>query len=158
MKPVYIEFSVSEKHHGLFKKGLVVSFGQDNAQSGKTYTASIYAIEPMVDEATKTIRARALYSGDHTLYPGSFVNVHVNLGEVPDAIMVPTQCVIPTIDGQKVFAVKEGVAVEVPVNIGVRTDRSVQVTEGLAPGDTIVASGLLGVKGGTRLKLLNAVN
>lgn len=158
MKPVYIEFSVPEKYHGQISEGLKVNFSADQSGSAQTYSAVVYAIEPRVDEATKTIRARARYEGDKPFYPGSFVNVQVNLGEVPDAIMVPTQCVIPTIDGQKVFAVRNGTATEVKVEIGVRTDRTIQVTAGLEAGDTVVASGLLGVKPGTKVQLNNKVD
>src|SRR5690606_5188471 len=96
--------------------------------------------------------------GDKAFYPGSYVEVYVNLGEVENAIMVPTQCVIPTIDGQKVFAVKGDSVTEIPVSIGIRTDKAIEVTEGLKPGDTVVASGLLGVKQGSKIKLVNEVN
>jgi membrane fusion protein (multidrug efflux system) len=158
MRPVFVEFSVPEKYHGKLGNGLTVSFGTENTSNEGEFEAKIYAIEPRVDEATKTIKARALYDGKTTFYPGSFVRVHVNLGQVKNAIMVPTQCVIPTIDGQKVFTVRQGTATEVPVKIGVRTESAIEITEGLVPGDTIVASGMLGVKQGTKLKLTQSVN
>jgi membrane fusion protein, multidrug efflux system len=157
MKPLFIEFSLPEKYSGQFKKGLKVSFTSETF-AGKTYTASIYAVEPRVDASTKTIRARATYNGDAPLFPGSFVKVQVNLGETADALMVPAQCVVPTLKGQKVFVVRGDSAVEAPVQIGVRTDTEVQVTEGLKPGDTLVASGLLSVKGGSKLKLIQKTN
>ena len=158
VKPLYIEFSVPEKYHSLFKEGLNVIFSPEHTQGGATYTAAIYAIEPRVDEATKTIRARALYDGSQTFYPGSFVRVHINLGDVADALLVPTQCVIPTINGQKVFVVRGGQAAEVPVKIGMRTDKAIEITEGIKASDTLVASGLLGVKEGSKLKLINRVD
>jgi membrane fusion protein (multidrug efflux system) len=158
LKPLYIEFSIPEKYSQLFRKGLVINFSPDNAQSDKTFTASIYAIEPLVDEATKTIRARAMYSGDKAFYPGSFVRVFVELGSTLNSMMVPTQCVIPTLKGQKVIVCRSNTAVEVPVQIGVRTDEKIQVTEGLAVGDTIITTGLLSVKNGTKLKLLKPSN
>jgi membrane fusion protein, multidrug efflux system len=158
VKPVYVEFSVPEKYSQLFRKGSSVSFSAENAESHKTYTASIYAIEPRVDEATKTIRARAMYNGSEIFYAGSFVKVHINLGETDNALMVPTQCVIPTLKGQKVFVSRLNTAVEIPVKIGVRTDKSIQVLEGLAEGDTVIATGLLSVKKDSKLKLLKPVN
>jgi membrane fusion protein, multidrug efflux system len=157
MKPVYIEFSVPEKYANVFKRGTQVSFNVDNAQSSTTYSASIYAIEPRVDESTKTIKARASYNGEHIFYPGSFVKVFVNLGEMQDALMIPTQAVIPTLKGQKVFVVHGDSAAEVPVKIGVRTDQRIQVTEGLSIGDTVVTTGLLSVKKGSKLKLIKPV-
>lgn len=158
VKPLFVEFSLPEKYSSVFKQGMEVLFTADDYQENKKLRATIYAIEPKVDEATKTIRARAMYNGSEDFYPGSFVKVFVNLGEVKNALMVPTQCVIPTLKGQKVFIVKNGAAEEVIVNIGIRTDEKIQITEGVSVGDTIVTTGLLSVKKDSKLKLLKPVN
>ncbi len=158
VKPLYVEFSVPEKYSKLFTKGVGVKFSNENNNSKDMYTASIYAIEPRVDEMTKTIRARALYNGDQSFYPGSFVKVFANLGETKNALMVPTQCVVPTLKGQKVFVAKNGVATEAMVTIGVRTDEKIQIIEGLNPGDTVITTGLLAIKKDSQLKLLKSVN
>lgn len=158
LQPLFVEFSIPEKYSDLFKKGIHVNFSNDNLKTEKTFSASIYAIEPRVDETTKTIRARAMYNGQETFYPGSFVKVYVNLGETNNALMVPTQCVIATLKGQKVFVSREGVATEVPVEIGVRTDEKIEILKGLSPGDTVITTGLLSVKKDSKLKLLKPVN
>lgn len=158
VKPIYVEFSVPEKYSSVFRKGLNVKFSSENGDSKKMHSASIYAIEPRVDELTKTIRARAMYNGDDVFYPGSFVKVYANLGEIKNALMVPTQAVVPTLKGQKVFVSRNGVAAEAMVTIGVRTDEKIQILDGLNPGDTVVTTGLLAVKKDTKLKLLKPVN
>lgn len=156
LKPLYVEFSIPEKYSDLLKREMKIDFSTDNKGVSETYTASVYAIEPRVDETTKTIKARAQYTGSRDLFPGSFVKVYVNLGEVNNAIMVPTQCVIPTLKGQKVFVVKNGVACEEQVKIGLRTDEKLQILEGVAAGDTLVTTGLMSVKKGSGLKLLKS--
>jgi len=158
LNPLYIEFSIPEKYFALFKKGIKIQFSSDNVSGSNTYSASIYAIEPRVDEITKTIRARALYSGDQAFYPGSFVKVFTNLGETKDALMVPTEAVIPTLKGQKVILSKSGAAVDATVTIGVRSATKIQITQGLKPGDTVVTTGLLSVKQGSKLKFLKSAN
>jgi membrane fusion protein, multidrug efflux system len=158
LKPVYVEFSIPEKYSSLYRKGLKVSFTTEAPGEAVTHTATIHALEPKVDAGTNTIRARAMYEGKATLYPGTFVRVLVNLGAIDSALMVPTQCVVPTTNGQKVYLVKADSAVEVPIRIGVRDEKRVQVTGGISAGDTIVASGLLAVKNGSKLKLLKPVN
>ena len=107
---------------------------------------------------TKTIKARAAYNGNQHFYPGSFVKVFANLGETENALMIPTQCVIPTLKGQKVFVYENGIAIEKMVTIGVRTDTKIQITEGLTAGDTVITTGLLSVKKDAQLKLLKAEN
>jgi membrane fusion protein (multidrug efflux system) len=44
--------------------------------------------------------------------------------------------------------------VEVPVQIGVRTDRAIQITDGLKAGDTVITTGLLSVKKDSKLRLI----
>jgi membrane fusion protein (multidrug efflux system) len=156
VKPLFVEFSVPEKYSSLFKKGIKINFsGENNKELSQ---ASIYAIEPVVDELTKTIKARAMYNGTQTFYPGSYVKVFANLGETENALMIPTQCVIPTLKGQKVFISKNGMAAEVPVTIGVRTDDRIQIVDGLQVGDIVITTGLLSVKKDSELKLLKSVN
>ncbi len=156
LKPLFVEFSVPEKYSSLFNKGIAVKFSSDNSKGQQT--ATIYAIEPRVDEMTKTIRARASYNGNEHFYPGSFVKVFANLGETQNALMVPTQCVIPTLKGQKVFIVKNKIATEAMITIGVRTDDKIQIIDGIAAGDTVITTGLLSVKKDSELKLLKSVN
>jgi membrane fusion protein (multidrug efflux system) len=158
VKPVYVEFSLPEKYSGLFTKGAAIKFASDNMESKDMYEASIYAIEPRVDEMTKTIKARATYNGNQHFYPGSFVKVYVNLGETKNALMVPTKAVVPTLKGQKVFVARHGVATEAMVTIGVRTDEKIQITDGLQPGDTVITTGLLALKKDAEIKLLKSVN
>jgi membrane fusion protein (multidrug efflux system) len=68
--------------------------------------------------------------------------------------MIPTPAVIPTLKGQKVMVCKNGVAVDVMVTIGVRTDEQIQIVEGINAGDTVVTTGLLSIKKDSKLKLL----
>ncbi|MBK6984057.1 MAG: hypothetical protein IPH32_04525 [Bacteroidetes bacterium] len=107
---------------------------------------------------TKTIKARAAYNGNEHFYPGSFVKVFANLGETQNALMIPTQCVIPTLKGQKVYIAKNGIATEAMVTIGVRTDDKIQIIDGISAGDTVITTGLLSIKKDTELKLLKSVN
>jgi len=158
VKPLFVEFSVPEKYISLFKKGLTIKFSNDNTAGAKTHTAAIYAIEPRVDEVTKTIKARAMYNGNDEFYPGSFVKVFVNLNETKNVLVVPTQAVIPTLKGQKVIVSKNGVATEAMVTIGVRTDEKIQILDGLNVGDTVITTGLLAIRKDSKLKLIKASN
>jgi membrane fusion protein (multidrug efflux system) len=67
--------------------------------------------------------------------------------------MVPTEAVIPEAQGKKVFVSREGKAESRPVEVGIRTDKNVQVLSGLVAGDTVITSGILQVKPGSALKI-----
>ncbi|MCE3226641.1 MAG: family efflux transporter, subunit [Bacteroidetes bacterium] len=152
LKPLYIEFSVPEKYSSVIKKGLRVNFA--SGESAKTYSAEIYALEPRIDEATRTLKGRALYSGNENFYPGSFVKVFIDLGKETSTIMIPTQSVIPVLKGQKVWISKNGIAREIKVITGIRTEDKIQILEGLNVGDTVLTTGLMSVKKDSKLKLI----
>ncbi len=155
MKPLFIEFSIPERYFSMLKKGLQVSFATDSKVT-QEMSAKIYAIEPKVDEATKTIKARAMYDGNAYLFPGSFVKVYMDIQDSGNSVMVPTQAIIPVLKGQKVYVAKNGMAEEVRVITGIRSDDKIQVLEGIKVGDTVLTTGLLSVTKGGAVKLLNA--
>ena len=49
--------------------------------------------------------------------PGQLVNVTVQLNDIPDALVVPRDAVNDSPDGSFVFVVKDGKAVQVPVEV-----------------------------------------
>jgi membrane fusion protein (multidrug efflux system) len=108
----------------------------------------------MVDPETRALKIRALCPNLHgELLPGSFVKVRVALKEIDDALMIPSQAVIPEMRGQKVILNRGGKATPVKVGIGLRNDTTVQVTSGLQAGDTVLISGIMQVRPDMPLKV-----
>lgn len=155
IKPLFIEFSVPERYSSIIKNNMIVKFENDRPTGDREMEATIYAIEPKIDEVTKTLRSRALYKGNEVLYPGSFVKVFVELNNIEQTLMLPTQSIIPILKGQKVIVCKNGMAEERKVITGIRTEDKIQILEGLTEGDTVLTTGLLAAKPGTKLVLLN---
>lgn len=154
MKPVFVEFSVPEKYTDNLTIDDEITFKVNKSENANS--ASIYAVEPKVDEITRSVRVRAEYKGNGTFYPGSFVNVYVDLGKSDTALMLPTQAIVSILKGHKVYVAKAGKALEVPVKIGMRTPTTVQVIEGLQSGDTVLTTGLLSLRKESKIKLLKA--
>ena len=71
------------------------------------------------------------------------------LKKIENAILVPSEALIPDIKGQKVFLYKNGSAVPQQVETGIRTDVNVQLTSGVSEGDTIITSGMLQLRPGS---------
>src|SRR5690606_38557066 len=85
-----ITFSIPEKYVSQMKVGNSLQF--TTSSSKVEYTATIYAIEPQVDIATRTLKVRAIADNkEGKLYPGTFANVTLPLQTVDDAILVPTE-------------------------------------------------------------------
>lgn len=152
-----ITFAIPEKYTSRISKNSSLTFTTADGQ--KEYSAKIYAIEPAVEETTRTLRMRAITDNvDGTLYPGTFANVKLPLETIQDALLVPTEALIPIQNGKKIFVYRSGKAREVEVFTGSRTDSLVRVTSGLRPQDTILTYGVMALRDGTpvRVKLQQA--
>jgi len=71
-----------------------------------------------------------------------------------DVILLPTQTIVPEMDGKKVWILENGRATSRPVTTGVRTETQVEILAGLTPGDSVLTTGLLQVREGVVIKVL----
>ncbi len=150
--PMKVDFSIPEKYAAFVKNGDEVSFitgSDERINKGK-----IYAIEPKVDEATRSIHIRALCPNvNSTLHPGAFASITLHLGEQNNVLMIPTEAIIPILKGKQVYLYKDGKAVPVKVETGLRNDSTIQITSGLAENDTVITTGMMSLKPGVAVNL-----
>jgi membrane fusion protein (multidrug efflux system) len=150
--PVKIDFTVPEKYSPNIRVGNVVKFNLDGDQSN--YNAKILAVDPKVDESLRTLKVRAVATNpDGRFVPGMFVRVLADLDANRSAMMIPTEAIVPVLKGKKVFVVKNGRAQEAMVVTGLRTDKKIQVIEGLQPGDSLITSGIIAIKPNTAVRV-----
>ena len=150
--PIKIEFSVPEKYTKKVKVGDKVRFITDAMESSGS--GKIYALEPQVDSETRTLRMRALSPNpDGSLLPGQFAKVELIFSTMDEALMVPTESVIPELGGHKVYVSRSGVVESKAVEVGIRTASKVHVVSGLQPKDTVITSGLLQIRPGSSVDL-----
>ncbi len=149
---VKIDFSIPEKYISLFKIGQKVIFAVEGIPG--EFDAEVYAYEPKVEDNTRTLVVRAVTSNpNRRLMPGNFANVTLKLSENRDAMMVPTQSIVPKLKGQSVYVYKNGAASLVDVEIGIRTENTIQVISGVNAGDTIITTNILRLRQGAKVKL-----
>jgi membrane fusion protein (multidrug efflux system) len=152
IQPLKVEFSVPERYAGEISPGFPISFVIDGIP--ETFTANVYAVDPKVDMETRTIVVRALYPNhEQELKPGRFASVRARLSQIDNAIAIPTQAVIPEMDGEKVFIYENGRAKEVRVTLGLRTESHVQVRTGLNFGDTVLTTAILQLRHGIPVQI-----
>ncbi len=152
--PLKIDFSVPEKYSGIVKVGNMLDFTVEGQT--KKFQAKVYAIEPTIDVQTRNILLRASYNNsDRTLLPGRFVNIELITKEINNALCVPTQSIIPEAGKEKVYVAKNGLVKQSFVQTGIRTDKLVEILSGVAPGDTILTTGLLQVKAEMPVNIVN---
>jgi membrane fusion protein, multidrug efflux system len=141
-KPLKIEFSISEKYASEIRIGYPITFKL--ASSDKLYDASVYAIDPKIDLVTRTISLRALYpNSNEELKPGTYAGITLELSKIDNTISIPTEALIPEMDGEKVFIYQKGKAQSVKVTTGLRTESRLQIASGLKFGDTLITTGIM---------------
>jgi len=157
IKPLKIEFSVPERYAGELEPGYPITFRVDGYN--EMFMANVYAIDPKVDINTRTIVVRALYPNRNEEHkPGRFAGVSLTLSEIKDAISVPTEALIPEMDGEKVYLYKNGKAHKVAIETGIRTESVIQIVKGLSFNDTLIVSGILQLREGLPVTLDTLIN
>jgi membrane fusion protein (multidrug efflux system) len=150
--PLKITFSIPEKYATEISKNNTITFTVPNVK--ETFTAKIYALEPAIEATTRTLQIRALTDNSNgKLLPGTFANIELPLKNIKDAIIIPTEAIVPIQDGKKVFIANNGKAKEVKVETLTRTDKDVVITSGLKIGDTVLTSGVMSLKDEADIKV-----
>ncbi len=154
--PMKIDFSVPEKYVANVNIGKEINFTTPGMEDH--FVAKIYAIESKIDAATRSIRVRALCPNPkRLLYPGSFARIDLKLFPDKSCIMIPARSTVPLMEGDQVFVLRKGKAKAIEIKTGYRNELEIEVTDGLAPNDTLITSGLLQIKDGmpVRVKVQN---
>lgn len=147
-----LQFSVPEKYSSKIKQGQLIAFSTDG--SNKKFLAKVYATESTVSETTRGMNVRCLVQqGDASLVAGAFAKVDMDFAKNDNAVLVPSQAILPQARGKKLILYKDGIAKFVDVQTGIRDSARIEITSGVVPGDTIVTTGLLGLRPDAKIKL-----
>ncbi|MCF8297888.1 MAG: efflux RND transporter periplasmic adaptor subunit [Saprospiraceae bacterium] len=145
-----LDFSVPEKYSPEIKAGMNVKFTMYNDET--LYDATVMATERGIEASTRNLKVRAIVnSQSDNLIPGAFSNVLLRLSENKNALMIPTQAIIPDEQTKSVIVAKNGIAHFTLVKTGTRKASKIEIIEGVQSGDTIITSGILFLKEGSKL-------
>lgn len=148
-----LEFTIPEKYTSNVFVGQIVTFTTEG-NNNKNFSARIIATEATVAENNRSLRIRAaVTTHDKRLIPGAFAKVVMNFGKDNEALLIPSQAIIPGSRNKQVILYKSGVAKFQVVNTGIRDSSRVQITSGINAGDTVVITGILSVKPNSKIKL-----
>ncbi|GLK74110.1 efflux RND transporter periplasmic adaptor subunit [Ancylobacter dichloromethanicus] len=135
-----LDFKVPETQLSSIAEGQTVIITLD-ALPGRSFSGTIYAIDPMVDINGRSLSVRArLANKDLVLRPGLFARVVVKGSEARDAVFVPESAIVPRGQERLVWQIVDGKAQQLKVQLGQRSKGEVEV-EGVAAGASIVVAG-----------------
>jgi len=141
-----IDFTLPEDYSAYVKTGSTVRVILDATTDTVTHSADIIAIEPQANAATRSLIVRAILKDNSVANPGAFVKVYIPQNADRHSILVPTNCIIPSDINKQLILVKNGDAQFTNVTTGVRLQSNVEITSGVAPGDTVIVTGVLFAK------------
>jgi membrane fusion protein (multidrug efflux system) len=148
MSPLKVDFRVPEIFLTQIAAGQDIEINVD-ALPGQDIGGTVYAIDPRVDAAGRSLLIRATVANDDgVLRPGLFARVNLVVASNKKALQVAEQALIPQGDKKFVYRVTDGKAEMVEIKTGLRRKGMVEVTEGLKEGDTIIVAGHMKVQPG----------
>lgn len=147
---IKLDFSVPEKYSSLIKTGMKVKFSMNNGE--KMFDAIVFATEEGIDSSTRNLKVRALVNSQSSdLIPGAYANVILRMNENKNALMIPSQALIPQENNKTVIIARNGKSHFVEVTTGIRHASNIEIIKGIQVGDTIVTSGLQFIKEDVKL-------
>jgi multidrug efflux system membrane fusion protein len=145
--PVHVRFPVPDRQLPAVREaqrrgGLDVAVG-GAATNGVTEHGAVDFVDNAVDSVSGTVTLKAKFANaDRRLWPGSFVPVTLTLGQIANAVLVPTVAVQQGPNGAYVFAPDaQGKAKQVPVVVDRTVGDVAVLSKGVAPGDRVVIDG-----------------
>jgi multidrug efflux system membrane fusion protein len=132
-------------------KPLVVAYSQDDRTA--LGNGELVATNNSISTGTGTITLKATFPNtDRHLWPGQFVNAHLQLTVDHNAVTVPVPAIQHGPDGLYVFVVGPNSTVASrPVSIGYQNQALAVVTKGLDGGEQVVVAGQSRLQDGTRV-------
>jgi len=133
---------IPERHAGLLRPGQTVEFTVA-AYPGQTFTAQVEFVDPVVQPSTRTILVKARAPNrDRRLSSGMFIEARLATSTRASAVVIPEDAVQPLRTANVVWAVVNGQASRRVVELGARSQGTVEVISGVNPGELVVVGGL----------------
>jgi len=166
--PVYVDFSIPQKNLSQLQRGMKVRVTSD-ATPDEVFQGEIAAINFAVDAVTRNVQVQALANNpDEKLRVGMFVNVELLLPGTRQVLPIPATAVLYAPFGNSVFVIDkqkneesgevEKVLRQQFIKLGQTRGDYVDVTDGLASGETIVTSGVFKLRTGMKVVIDNKLS
>lgn len=146
------DFSLPENAARFVKKDQTINISVD-AIPDKTFSGTVFAIDPQIDAANRSITLRArIPNTDGQLQAGFFARVSLIVEEKAAAMLVPESAIIPRGNENYVFAIgADKKIISQKVTLGERKAGKVEILTGLVPESIVVTAGHLKVREGAEV-------
>ena len=137
-----MRIDVPEAAVGKVATGQGVSL-QVSAYPERNFAGTIVRIAPSVNTQARTLTVEAeVQNSEGLLKPGQFATVRVTQSKPEPAVVIPVSAVKTVGDNNSVFVIKDGIAREQIVQLGLLEGDLIQIKRGLVDGDRVATSNL----------------
>jgi multidrug efflux system membrane fusion protein len=162
LDPIYADFTITERDLPNVRKemtrGTLKAFvrlpsdPEDHVRGGK-----LTFLDNIVQNGTGTVNLRATISNpDHHFWPGQFVDVRLVLATQKGAVVIPNQATQISQKGPFVYVVKPDNTADLRlVTLGQRQGDNVVVSQGVAPGESVIVAGQMTVAPNGKVRVDN---
>lgn len=156
--PIAVQFNLPESQYARLK----ASHGSDQGKvratipsTGQSVDGELYFVDNNIDVANGTIRVKARFAnpkGD--LWPGQFVQTRVELGVLKDALVIPADAVVTSVNGRFVYVVGEDNTVKPKPIKDIYAYKETLVVDGISAEDRIVLDGRQNLRPGGKVRIV----
>ena len=153
-EPLLAVLHVPEKEMSKLKENQKAVITVD-AFPDETFTGKILRISPVVDPQTGTFKVTgAVTDTEGKLKPGMFTRLSIVYNVHRNTLLVPKDAVLIEGNESVVFVVNENKAHRKTVETGYINTAHMEITKGLTVGDTVVQTGISGLKDGSKVEIV----
>ena len=153
LDPLQARIQVPEKRMSQIHAGQPARVMID-ALPGQVFPASVRRISPGVDPASGTVKVTLDISPADALRPGMFATVRIITEVHEQALIIPKKALVLETDQDDVFAVRDGQARRLRVELGYADGDRIEVLSGLTDGDQVITVGHEGLKDGAVVRVV----
>jgi RND family efflux transporter MFP subunit len=137
MHPLRLRVAVPERDAAAVRIGQPVRVRPEGASAD--HSGRVVRLSPAIQEQNRTLVVEAeVANNEGKIRPGSFAKAEIVVESDRPAILVPARAIVTFAGIEKVFGVKDGLAVEKRIRTGRRSADRVEVLEGLVSGEQVV--------------------
>jgi RND family efflux transporter MFP subunit len=152
---VEFEVNLSESDFAKVQDGQPV-FVRVDTLPNQVLKGFVSKLVPVAEAASRQFKIKVILPGaDRLVKPGSFARGEIVVRRIPNALVLPNECIVEWQGKTSVFVVVDGkTARQKPVKVGMRTAQWAQILEGLTENDQVIKGGLERLSDGTPVKVI----
>jgi len=133
-RPLLVTADVNEEDIAKVRSGQKVLLRHEGFEAD-SLTGTVASITPKGDPVSKTFRVHFQLPDTTPLLVGMSVEANIVIREKPDALLVPAEAIVDN----AVLRVIEGRVAKIPITLGVRGTRFVEIISGLAEKEAVIS-------------------